>query len=271
MITNVAAYLDELGSGYNSAIMRLSALELSYVCVRLSHNGPESMIDARVFTDLAKRLRDKNLKTVMVASPCGNVPVTKLCWPDIFVDRSLAIAALLKAQYVRFFVGNSEPADLRTMTTVDCWMGWIADRCQVYNVTPLLEIYPSSYVFEADDVVKLLNSHPTWRLLYDPAMLVLGRKLDPFERYWIPLRSKIAAFDVHDIKIGHGPCLVGDGDCYWAETIKDVKSHSFKGWAFLEPGFANNFGSVKYECTRATLVAFNKLYGEENSHAAYST
>lgn len=237
-----AAYLDEAGDDPASAIETLRLHGIGSACVRQLWTG--NVLDA---SDQAVRkakalLDDGGIKVVMLATELGDVPPEELSSvASDRLDRAFLLASFFGAAQVRFRAGRAA-SDRSGERAVATWMGDIQARAIQANVTPLLEPSWDQYVSEPADVARALAAFPRWKLLYDPAQLCVQRRIDPFVKYWTLLKSKVAAIDLHDLKIGHNFRPPGQGDCYLGLTLRDAAESKYTGWYFLEPGMGRRYG-----------------------------
>lgn len=90
----------------------------------------------------------------------------------------------------------------------------------------------------------MLTKHRRWKLLYDPAQLLMHQNQDPFTRYWTLLKNFIEAVDIRDYKMGYGNRPAGFGDGRLNLTLKDAIATGFKGWYYLEPSLGRRYGNA---------------------------
>lgn len=253
----IAVYLDEVADDPIEACEQIKLAGLQNICLRQvrSYNVAEATDDA--CQNLIQTIRKYEFNVICVASCFGRLSQKNLM-PIPEVQRAIQIAAYFKAKYLRFFNGlGRERADKQ----LAYWMNYISNECLKSNVIPLLEIDPEATIQNPLDIEALLKAYPSWRLLYDPALLVLRHRIDPYILYWSKLKSYIAAADLHDYKIGSGLRLIGSGDCRWLETLKDMKQSGYDGYLLIEHGMRHSLKSKAKgpHLLRAILDQLNRL------------
>lgn len=238
----LAAYLDEADDDPAAACKNLATKGIHYVVLRNAWKGNVCDATDAACQRLRKLLNDSSLSVVAIASDLGkadhlaSVPAAK-------VDRLFNLAAYFQAANVRVHVGNRTRSG-PDLPAIQTWMTMITDRCLSAGLTPLLELGDESAVRDPVAVAQLLAAFRRWKLLYDPAQLILRHKQDPFQRYWTLLKSFVAAVDLRDFKIGHGFKPVGFGDARLRETVAEGVSGQYKGWYYLEPSLGRKHGSA---------------------------
>ena len=241
--SKLAGYLDEAGDDPASAIETLKVHGIAAACIRQLWTG-NNVLDV---SDQAVRkaktlLDDKDIKVVMLATELGDVLPDELSSVALDkLDRAFLLASFFGAAQVRFRVGRAG-GDRTGDKAVADWMSEIQTRSIQANVVPLLEPSWDQYIYEPTDVARALAAFPRWKLLYDPAQLCMQRRIDPFVKYWTLFKSKVAAIDLHDLKIGHNFRPPGQGDCSLGLTLRDAAESKYTGWFFLEPGMGRRYG-----------------------------
>lgn len=242
---NLAVYLDELDADPFRACEIARSLGIEHICLRRvwSTNIGRATDDA--CKQLIAAIRKAKLSVLMICTEDGRCPAESLMY-DQTIKRSLMIAAYFKARFFRPFIGLNAPRlssdHDAALAKIDEWMDAIGGECArtsaANGTVPLLEIDPDAQLFEANDVAALLDKHKSWKLLYDPSLLIAKRNQNPMERYWYLLRNRVGAIDLHDFKRGSGFVPVGVGDCLMNETIADCVTNRYDGWFVIEPGVA---------------------------------
>lgn len=254
----LAAYLDEAGQDPQAGCGILKSTGISYVALRHAWTSNVCDIPDNSCQILKKLLESNNLDVILIASELGNVPANEL--QNISkenIHRIFNIATYFKAQYVRIYPGFGNIAQDQILHD---WFGLITDYAISANITPLIEISDRSTIFRPSDAIKWLNKYKRWKLLYDPAQLIIKQAQDPYIKYWKPLKQFVAAIDIHDYKIGHGHKPVGFGDAKIDMVLNS--DEDFVGWYFLEPALGRKYGTAMTK-SGVFEIALNAL---ENSY-----
>lgn len=262
MLPNLAIYLDELSDDPLQACAFAKALDFKYVVLRQLWSTNTGSASDQACQRLAGALRKNGLQPIMIASECGLEPADQLPIPDQAAARAILIAAYFRVKFIRFFVGKAV-FNTSARARIDQWMYALSEQCGRVNIKPILEVDQKSHIFTGHLVVDLLNAHPGWGYLYDPVQLVAAQKQDPYERYWLVLKAKVSAVDLHDVKIGRGFVTVGNGDCYWAKTAIDIKAtKSDNRWYFVEHGLGlqHRASMNKFQYAQQAITAINQLF-----------
>lgn len=239
----VAAYLDEAGDDPDVACATISKLGIKYVVLRSAWGTSVSASSDKACQTLRTLLTTHGLSAVALISDLGSTDYkTVTQTPIAIIDRTFNIAAYFKVAFLRLMVGT-KPI-VAPDAIVDDWFQTITERCLINNIVPVLEPTHQSALYDPVMIVKALVKYRRWKLLYDPAQLILQRKLDPFVKYWTLLKNFTAAIDIHDFKIGYGHKPAGFGDAKIKETLADVLATNYKGWFFLEPSLGRRHGSA---------------------------
>jgi len=230
----LAAYSDEVHDEPGPALDSIRKCSIQYVCLRRAWTGNVTTLHDIALSQLKGMLGQ--LKVLMISSDLGmdleNVP-------DKEFEQNFLVANYFGAKLIRFHVGVKGQEGLR-----EGWIKRVGDRAIKANIVPLLEYNPEYGNLSAKEISELLDAHPRWRFLYDPAQLVCRRNLDPFANYWTPLRDRTALVDLRDYKIGVGFRPVGLGDCRLLDTVKDANQRGYTGMFAIEPGLGRKFGSA---------------------------
>jgi len=276
----LAVYLDELDADPFKACEIARALGLEHICLRRVWSTSIGRATDDACKQLIAAIRKAKLSVLIIYTDDGRCPAESLVY-DQTIKRSLMIAAYFKARFFRPFVGlnatrlsgNQDEA----ITKIDEWMDAIGGECArtpaANSTVPLLEIDPDAEIFEASAVTELLNKHKSWKLLYDPSLLIAKRNQNPMERYWYPLRNRVAAIDLHDFKRGSGFVPAGMGDCLIDETIADCTTNRYDGWFVVEPGVArrSNPTMSRKEIAKAVIANYISVVEKTKQGATNAT
>lgn len=241
-IPKLAAYLEEAGDDPASSCRNLLSHNIPYVALRNLWSNNIAKLDDKACQNLMRVLKDHEMSVIMLCSDLGKINANQLpSITDQEITRTFNIAEYFKCNNLRIFVGEHQP---NTNKIVEEWMDRITQKAISYNVTPLLEITHGSSLFKTIDAVQMLTKFPRWKLLYDPAQLIIKQVLDPFIKYWTLLKKYTKIIDVHDFKIGKGHKPVGYGDTNIVKTINDSINNDQTIWHVLEPALGNKYGSA---------------------------
>jgi len=266
----LSVYLDELDADPLKACEIARSLGLGSVCLRRvwSTNIGKATDDA--CKQIMVAVKRNKLDVLAVCTDDGRVPAEQLAF-DQGVKRSITIAAYFKARFFRPLAGlKAQRPDQAADDKINAWASAISGECTRAILTPLLEIDPDAHTFEPADVAAFMSRHPTWRLLYDPALLIIKRNQNPLVRYWHLLKGKIALIDLHDFKIGSGFVPVGAGNCFFEETLRDCLTIDFGGPLVIEPGATRRTGitTPKPEMVKAAIANYIQMIAHGRSTIA---
>jgi sugar phosphate isomerase/epimerase len=240
----LAVYLDEVSDDIDTSIPILTQHKLNYVVLRNTKFGNICDVDDKVCNQIRTTLTNNNISVISIMPEIGKAPTSELLRiSDSTIDRTIHVAKYFSAPFVRFF-GGITTKETTILGNVDAWMRKIAEKCVDHNLTPILEVTDESAVTRPADLITLITKHKRWKILFDPAQLVLRQKQEPFVRHWILLKPLVAAIDVHDYKIGVGFKPAGFGDAQLKLIMADSINTGFAGWYFLEPGLGRRHGNA---------------------------
>ncbi len=271
----LAIYLDELDVDPFKACEIARSIGIEHICLRRvwSTNIGRATDDA--CKQLIAAIRKAKLSVLIICTDDGRCPAESLVY-DQTIKRSLMVAAYFKARFFRPFIGLSASRlsndQNEAITKIDNWMTAIGGECArtsaANGTVPLFEVDPDAEIFEASAVATLLDKHKSWKLLYDPSLLIAKRNQNPMERYWNQLRNRVGAIDLHDFKRGSGFVPAGMGDCLINETIADCITSSYDGWFVIEPGVARRSNPSMSRKEIAQAVIANYLSVTEKTRGA---
>ena len=238
----LATYLDEAGEDPASSCLTCVKHEINYVALRQLWANNVQLCTDDGCTQIHKMLKDNNLSVVLLASDIGLVtPAADLMKLQVSLRRLLDLAFYFKSPMIRVGVGL---ADKSALSVVREWMQFVQERCIEGGITPVLEVSHGCSLFNTIDLVTTISKYRRWKLLYDPAQLIVRQAMDPFVKYWPLIKPYVAAIDVHDYKIGHGHKPVGYGDAKIVQTMRDASSFMPECWYMLEPALGRKYGSA---------------------------
>lgn len=237
----LAAYLDEAGENPENACKTLNEHGIFYAALRHVWAGNICNSSEIGHQRLSKILSDHNISIIMIASELGNVNTRSLSNIDNKqILNVINICKYYNASMVRIFIGKGE----EDSSIIESWMYRVSEQFLDNNITPLLEITRDTPVKGTSEIARLLSNFKTWKLLYDPAAIILKQNINPFIKYWTLLKKDVEVIDVRDIKIGRGFKPAGFGDSKIDITINDAISNNYRGWFVLEPSLGRKHGSA---------------------------
>lgn len=237
--TKLAAYTDEAGDDVFEALETLASHSISIVALRNLWSGNVLAAPDAICKKVRTGLQQRDQSVLLLATELGCVPAEQLLQTTGELDRAFVLCNYFEATYIRIGLGTkvAHKNQPETAGIIQAWMTVVSDLANKHNVIPVCELTHDSACYEAATIAAALHSSKRWKLLFDPAQLIVRRNVDPFVRYWSLFRSKVVAVDVHDCKIGAGYCPAGQGDANLAKILAD-----YDGWRILEPGLGRRFG-----------------------------
>jgi hypothetical protein len=256
MYHKIAAYLDEAGEDPLTACSHIASLGLKHVVLRYAWGGKNICdIPDHAHSKIRAALKEHQLQVVGVISNAGTAPAHEVFRDEGILDKAFLIAEYYRASHIRVGCGSTSKHDVTK--PVAEWLKLVTGKAISAGIVPLYETTEESIYKTAPAVAKLLSENKKFKLLYDPAQLILKRKVDPFVKYWVLLRKFTAAVDVRDLKIGQGYRPVGFGDTRILETIRDIVADGNQ-WLFLEPSLGRRHQHTRSKSESFTL-AYNAL------------
>ena len=245
----LAAYLDELSGDTTEACQLAAAAGFKSVCLKKAWNVGIGTATGTGATDAQcqrhkEQLSKNGLNAQMVHTDIGDVPAEQLLDHLETAKRAIDIANFFGAKHIRFGTGNKPLVKEQAAARQQLWFSEIEKLLVGRNITPLLEVTPQGFSQEPAEIAALLNENKKWQLLYDPALLLINRRIDPFVKFWSLLKGRTGAIDLRDLKIGVGPRPVGHGDCRCLETLQDAANSHFDGFLYIEPGLGRRYSNA---------------------------
>jgi sugar phosphate isomerase/epimerase len=256
----LAAYLDEASDDPAKSGEILMSKNISGVCLRRAWcRDINGMPDSALGT-LSSILSQYKLSPVLLHTDIGCVLPEKLTEETPRLTRALQICKFLKCKSLRIGIGLAS-SSTEASEMVYRWLNTVTTLSISYDVSLLFEPDYTSYINTAGGIAVFLNKRRRFNLLYDPAVLVMRVKINPFVEFWSLLKSRINFIDVHDHKSGDSARPAGYGDAQLDLTIADAIASKFSGWFCLEPGLGRRYGDItnKEKTFLYSLDAFHSL------------
>jgi sugar phosphate isomerase/epimerase len=239
----IAAYLDEPDDDPAHAGQVLVDLNINHVCLRRAWRRNIDSMPDQACELLKSTLDDHKLQPLILLSSVGDVEHDRLLSTQNidFLTRCLDICTFFGCKGLCVGLGKS-PATGNWIDKITQWMKVVDDKALESNIQPLFEVSHQSAINEPAIIVQLMVKHKRWRLIYDPANLVMLRMVNPYLKYWSLLKNMVSYFDIHDHKTGDSARPPGHGDCGLDLTINDTLVSGYKGWYCMEPGLGRRYG-----------------------------
>lgn len=253
-----ASYLDEAAEEPEQACIVLKNHNINYVALRHIWSSNISNLTDQSCNLLRQTLNKHDITAVMLSSTLGEVKAAELNKiPEAQINRLFDLAAYFGVSLLKIGVGH-EGRSIDD-TVISEWMDKISTKAIVSNIQPLIEITHTCTLAKPAYAVEKLSAHKRWRILYDPAQLVMKQVQDPFIKYWTILKKYVTCIDIHDYKTGYGHKPIGFGNSKIIETIKDAENDKYSGWYIFEPSLGRKHGNAltKQDVFSAALKQFN--------------
>jgi len=259
MNVKLAVYTDEVFDDPDKACELLAAKKIFGVCLRRGwcreiYNMPDNAISI-----LDGILSKHGMQPVLLHTEIGCTDPNQLSAEEPKLVRAMQICKYLKCKAVRVGFGTSskptvEPSSISqivpkfsTSQSTELIQKWLATASGLsisYDVQLLFEPEANSYYNQAASIAILLNKFRRLNLLFDPAMLVMRTKSNPFVKFWSLLKSRTTFIDIHDFKTGDAAKPAGFGDAQLDVLVADALASNFSGWFCLEPGLGRRYGDA---------------------------
>ena len=242
MNVKLAAYTDEIFDDQDKAGELLASKKITSVCLRRGwcrdiYNMPDNAISI-----LDGILHKHNLTPVLLHTEIGCINPNQLAAEEPKLVRAMQICKYLKCKAVRIGVGTMSDKDDNEL--IQKWLSTASGLSISYDVQLLFEPETNSSYNQAAAIAILLNKFRRLNLLFDPALLVMRAKTNPFVKFWSLLKSRITFIDVHDFKTGDATKPAGFGDAQLDVIVADALASNFSGWFCLEPGLGRRYGDA---------------------------
>lgn len=234
----IAVYLDQLSNDPLQACDLAAKLGVTHVCLRrlwstnICKGGPEF---TQFRQDLAGKLRELNLGVALISSDLGKSPVEQVTRELDNVPWALQVCKQFNCGNLGVLCGRRTNHP-NAMAAVDGWMSMISDLTLAANVVPSAFLGHGTVFNEPVDIAGFLRKYKRWKVIYDPAALVLLSDVDPFKKFWSLFRNRISHFSLHDGKPGSSKIAPGRGKSQLEQTITDCVISQYTDWVCLDAG-----------------------------------
>ena len=244
-LVKLAAYLDEAGEDPACGCDTLRSVGITNIALRHAWSDNICKLSDQACKLLRLTINNNEMHTMLVASDLGLVPsndLMKISKSDI--TRTFDIAKYFNSTSIRIFLGTRPSISYKVdEAIIKEWMAMITELSIYANIVPVYEIMHGSSLYKPTEIVDMFNKFKRWKILYDPAQLIIRQSVNPFVKYWTLLKSYTHIIDIHDFKIGFGHKPCGYGDSFIQNTISDSHTN-FNGWYILEPSLGRKYGSA---------------------------
>jgi sugar phosphate isomerase/epimerase len=276
MSVKLAAYTDEIFDDPDKAGELLASKKITNVCLRRGwcrdiYNMPDNAISI-----LDGILKKHGLTPILLHTEIGCVNPNQLALEEPKLIRAMQICKYLQCKAIRIGLGTSskpttEVSSISQITprfnpspdieSIHKWLSTASGLSISYDVQLLFEPETNSYYNQAAAIAILLNKFRRLNLLFDPALLVMRAKTNPFVKFWSLLKSRTTFVDIHDFKTGDAAKPAGFGDAQLDVLVADALASNFSGWFCLEPGLGRRYGdaTTKDKTFLRALDAFEAL------------
>lgn len=246
----LAAYLNEAHDDPIQAIGVLANHGIKSVCIRNMWSTNVCNLPDDTLSNLKEALTANGMNVALVCSMLGEIEATRIGVQDYErLERATNVCQFLGCKHLKLSIGKAERSD-KALQAAYNWMEGVSNATLTLDIMPVFELCHNYHIDTPVGFVTALNKYKRWSAIYDPAALVMHRKIDPFTKYWTLLKGRVSHIDIHDYKIGSGPRAPGHGDGKIDLVLSDAITSNFQGWFCLEPGLGRRHGDrVTYEET----------------------
>jgi sugar phosphate isomerase/epimerase len=259
MNVKLAAYTDEVFDDPDKAGELLISKSITNVCLRRAWCRDISSMPDNAISILDNILIKHKLSPILLHTDIGCVDPEKLLAEEQKFVRALQICKFLKCRSLRIGIGTSSKPAVDISSTpqitpkfspspngeiVQKWISIISGLSISYDIALVLEPENNSYYNQAASIAMLLQKSRRLNLLFDPALLVIRSRINPFVKFWSLLKSRVSFIDIHDFKTGDSAKPAGLGDAQLDILVADAIASKFNGWFCLEPGLGNRYGNA---------------------------
>jgi sugar phosphate isomerase/epimerase len=242
-VWTLSGFADEISADPEQQCAVLRRLGIGYLEMRSAWDTPAPDLTDAQLTELAAVIDGYGMRVSSIGSPIGKIPVDGDFAGHLRrFDRSLHVAALLGAPYLRLFSfylpagadpGRYRDEVLRRMTA-------LVERAAGHDVVLLHENEKQIYGDVPERCADLVESvgSDRLRLAWDPANFVQCG-VRPFTDGYRRLRPYLAYVQVKDALLATGTvCVAGAGDGEWPQTLRALRADGYDGFFSMEPHLA---------------------------------
>jgi sugar phosphate isomerase/epimerase len=239
----LAVYLDQAAEDPHKAIKVISEAGIKHAVLRRAWSKNITDAGDDICASIKASLLEHDMKPILLCTDLGYCPSDQLLRLEQDAIDAVNLCQYYGCRHIRFGIGQKS-TDQRAHIVQEAWMKLIDRICMEANIAPCLEISYKFVVSKPAEIASILHKYKRLRIIYDPAILVQTKKIDPYTRYWSLVKNRVSHIDVRDHKTGHAPVLAGQGDAKLDLTLSDASLSDYDGWCCLEPGLGRKIGDV---------------------------
>jgi len=255
----LAAYLNEASEDPAEAAAVLEKNGIKHACLRRAWGRDISRMTDDACGMVKDLLEQHKIKPVLLCSTIGDVPIHTIIDQVDDLDRALLICKFLNCPALQLHLGAAAKTDM-AQKFLKRWMDIVTTKCLTFNVKPVFELDYHQTVSSPAEIANAIKGFRSWSIIYDPAVLIARRKVQPFTKFWSLLRDRVAFFDIHDYSTTPKP--PGHGDAQLDLALNDAVIAGYNGWYCLEPGLGRRYNDLtsKTAIFEYSLEAFKALF-----------
>lgn len=234
----LSAFADEIGPDIQVQMDHL--LENGINACAMRGANAKNVMDLEDFqVKLTKtQFHNRGIRFSCIGSPIGKIKITDAFEPEIErMKKAIKLAQAFETKVIRvftFYIPEGEAAS-KHQAEVLRRMKAIADLAKAEGINLVVENEKGIYGDVSDrqlEVIEHINS-PHVRNAFDFGNYVECK--DDVVKAWGKLKKYTVDIHAKDVKLGVGPCPVGEGDGHVREILKDAFATDWKGYITLEP------------------------------------
>lgn len=233
----LAAYLDEVSDDVATACSILNELSINAVCLRNAWTHRIDKLNDDALQIIKDNLSKYNIKVVLL---CSSITQNTT---DSDLTRAINVCKFFNCNYIKLHLDQVSKSD-KAFKNLELWMSSISDRTIKDDIRPVFELTHSFPIDSPSAVSLLLSKSKRWGVVFDPAVLIMKCKMNPYTTYWSLFNKNITHIDIHDYKIGHSAQPAGCGDAKLDIILSDSINNKYQGWYCLEPGLTRRYMNI---------------------------
>ena len=244
-LLRLAAYIDEAHDDPIEAINVIKKCGINYTALRTAWNTQIHLLNDTLLSSLRNSLNIAGIAPILIYCDVGNVGSSLLTnISDSEIERVMQVASYFRVNLVRFGIGMPEKYKnsvgiKNDNQDLERWFKRVQDLALQYSVVPLAEVRSN------DLQIERLKRFIKWKLIFDPASLVMSASVDVYDKYYHSIRHNISVLEIHDYKTGYGHKPSGFGDAQIKKIVEDCEGRNYDGWYILKHSLGRKYSSYK--------------------------